>query len=341
MREQVGRVYLRWGMNLKAIVIGLGSMGQRRIRLLKMLDKTIEVVGIDILEARRTRAEIEFGIKTYERISTVDFEDHETAVAFVCASPLSHSTIISECLNAGLHTFTEINLSDNGYSDNVHLADSKGLVLFLSSTQMYRREIGYIRDAILKSNSKPSYIYHVGQYLPDWHPWENYKDFFVGDKRTNGCREIMAIEFPWLFDIFGFPEKWKVQKMRNSLLDIDYSDVFQILLGHPDGSNGIIQFDVVSRKAVRYFECISEDLYISWDGTPNGLKKYDYMLKEDRNITLYDIVDKRSGYSPSIIEDAYMDEIREFLNTIKGIAKPRYTFDKDEKILRLINEIGA
>ena len=52
---------------------------------------------------------------------------------------------------------------------------------------------------ILQEFSRPvNYIYHIGQYLPDWHPWENYKNFFVGDKRTGGVREIFGIDLPWL-----------------------------------------------------------------------------------------------------------------------------------------------
>ncbi|MDE6927475.1 MAG: hypothetical protein K2P06_01985, partial [Muribaculaceae bacterium] len=66
------------------------------------------------------------------------------------------------------------------------------------------------------------YIYHVGQYLPEWHPWENYQDFFVGDKRTNGCREIMAIEFPWLIETFGEIREVSVLHDKMSHLNIDY-----------------------------------------------------------------------------------------------------------------------
>lgn len=32
---------------MKVAVIGLGSMGKRRIRLLKHFDKNIEIIGID------------------------------------------------------------------------------------------------------------------------------------------------------------------------------------------------------------------------------------------------------------------------------------------------------
>ena len=230
-------------------------------------------------------------------------------------------------------------LVDTGYEENMKLAADKGLVLFLSSTPMYRRETQFIKDAVTESTTKKSYIYHVGQYLPDWHPWENYKDFFVGDKRTNACREIMAIEFPWLFDTFGHPVRWDVQKSRKSSLDIDYPDSYSILFEHSGGNSGTVIIDVVSRKAVRNFECMAEDLYISWDGTPDGLKRYVPDRREDINAGLYDSVDKRSEYSASIIENAYLAEIEEFMDVIKGQKEPRYSFGKDKKILSVIDGI--
>lgn len=68
---------------------------------------------------------------------------------------------------------------------------------------MYDAQIVAIEDKIKETNDSLTYIYHVGQYLPDWHPWESYKDFFIGKKETNGCREIYAIQLPWILDAFG------------------------------------------------------------------------------------------------------------------------------------------
>ena len=95
--------------------------------------------------------------------------------------------------------------------------------LFLSSTFFYREEIRYIRSKI-SNDKKWNYSYHIGQYLPDWHPWESYKDFFLGDKRTNGCREIMAIELPWLTGTFGEVDRVNVLSDKLTGLNIDYKD---------------------------------------------------------------------------------------------------------------------
>lgn len=95
--------------------------------------------------------------------------------------------------------FTELNLVSDGYEE--FTKDEYDNRLFLSSTLLYRKDIQYIKDRV--GEERVNYVYHVGQYLPDWHPWESYKDFFVGDKRTNGCREIMAIDLPWIESAFG------------------------------------------------------------------------------------------------------------------------------------------
>ena len=106
-------------------------------------------------------------------------------------------------LDAGLPVFTELNLVSDGYDALTAKAAEKGVPLFLSSTMLYRAETQYIKAQVQAFEKSVNYIYHIGQYLPDWHPWENYKNFFVGDKRTGGVREIFAIDLPWLLDAFG------------------------------------------------------------------------------------------------------------------------------------------
>ena len=177
---------------MNIVVIGLGSMGKRRIRLLKEMYSEYSIMGVDGREDRRKEANEMFGIETFEAIGQAR-DTKRIDNAFVCTSPLSHNAIIKECLENGWNVFTEINLVIDGYQENMKLAEKKGIKLFLSSTFFYREEIKKIRKE-LEGKSNLNYIYHVGQYLPDWHPWENYEDFFIGDKRTNGCREIMAFD---------------------------------------------------------------------------------------------------------------------------------------------------
>ena len=188
---------------MKLLIVGLGSMGKRRARLTKGIDAAIQIVGVDTAESRRDEA-IRLGLAdaAYATIGEAVAAEHPDA-ALVCTAPLAHAAVIGELLDHDLPVFTELNLVSDGYRENMAKAVAKKLPLFLSSTMLYRRETQYIKQQVAEFGKPVHYIYHIGQYLPDWHPWENYKNFFVGNARTGGVREIFGIDLPWLLDAFG------------------------------------------------------------------------------------------------------------------------------------------
>lgn len=318
-------------------VIGLGSMGKRRIRLIKEMYPDSHIVGVDGREDRRKDAADQFGIGTF---SSVDEIGSNVNCAFICTSPLSHASIINRCLKRKWHVFTELNLVPEQYSENIRLAKEKGCVLFLSSTFLYREEIKYIQSKIT-TDKKWNYIYHIGQYLPDWHPWENYKDFFIGDKRTNGCREIMAIELPWLLASFGKVIGTQVLSDKMTDLNIGFDDNYLVLLSHENGNKGLLMVDVVSPVAVRKLEVYSEGKYISWNGTPDSICEFDTLSKKTASVSLNEQAEHMEGYSAFVVENAYKNEIRAFFRAISDGEEPIYGFEQDREILYLIETIGA
>lgn len=322
---------------MRVLVIGLGSMGKRRIRLIKQIDRSIYIIGLDSKQERREETEKFFNIETVSELKIA--LEKKCDCAFICTSPLSHADLIETCLSHKMHVFTEINLVADKYDLNMKIAQEKQRVLFLSSTFLYRDEIRYIQQEVENSESLLSYTYHIGQYLPDWHPWEEYTDFFVGDIRTNGCREIMAIDFPWLYKTFGKIKDIQVKGGKKTGLKIAYNDSYLLLVEHETGVQGTIMVDVVSRKAVRNLEIYGEDLYISWDGTPEGLKQYNIEEKEEYAVKLYSGVDKQTGYASFVIENAYKNEILVFFNEIQGKTQNVYDFEDDKYVLELLDNI--
>ncbi|SMC39436.1 Gfo/Idh/MocA family protein [Sporomusa malonica] len=320
---------------MRVAVLGLGSMGNRRIRLISKYSETIQIVGVDINEERRRKCELEYGVETFCSLTDAAHID----CAFVCTGPLSHSEIIMQCLKQGIHVFSELNLVVDGYEDNIALAKQKELVLFMSSTFLYRDEIKQIKNSMQQANCMLNYTYHIGQYLPDWHPWESYKDFFVGNKRSNGCREIFAIELPWLSELFGDIVEVNVLKSKMSNLDINYDDNYLVLIQHASGYKGTLAVDVVSRKAVRNLEVFGEHLYLHWDGSPTGLYVYDFEAKVDVNIQAYVEIDQLDNYSGFIVENAYLNEVISFFDAITEKKMPVYSFEKDKEILKIIDRI--
>ena len=320
-------------------VIGLGSMGKRRIRLIKDNFPEINVVGIDNNKERCDEVKSLFNIEVYTD-SMEFFNKNSFDAVFISTPPLTHSSIITQALNSNLNVFTEINLVSDGYGDNLKLSSQKELILFLSSTQLYRKEINYINSKVTESNKTTNYIYHIGNYLPDWHPWESYKNFFVGNKKTNGCREILAIELPWIVNVFGDISRIHVSRNKITNLEIDYPDSFFINIIHKNGSNGALIVDLASRKAVRNLEIINEDMYISWDGTPQGFEEFDFDVNEMKKLNLYDEISSENDYNQTIIENAYLEEIKDFFKVLSGENNEGlHSFEKDKYVLDIIDII--
>jgi uncharacterized protein YkuJ len=162
----------------------------------------------------------------------------------------------------------------------------------------------------------------------------------VGDKRTNGCREIFAIELPWIIKTFGKIKNLQILKDKISSLDLDYKDSYIVLLEHETGHKGVLNVDIVSRKAIRSFEAYSESLHLFWKGTPNSLEKYDFDRKDLTKITTYENIEKDNRYAENIIENAYLEELETFIKKIKENKDlDRYTFEDDLYTLELIDKI--
>lgn len=324
---------------MKIAIIGLGSMGKRRIRLLRNNYNHITVYGVDVRKDRQAEVRSLHGIETYDSLDTLISHEEITAV-MVCTSPITHQEIIRQAINYGLHVFTELNLLHNYYDELMRKAEACDVKLFMSSTMLYRKEVQHIQSLVASSDQNITYRYHVGQYLKDWHPWESYQDFFVAHQQTNGCRELMAIELPWLTSTFGQIQDFHVESGKITGLKIDYPDHFSILLKHESGIVGTLNINVISRVAKRSLEIIGENLQLEWEGSPTSLQVWDEELATMKHVSTYARYEKDDAYSKTIIEDAYLEEIREFLSYIEGeVATTRYSFAEDKSILQLIDRI--
>ena len=313
-------------------------MGKRRLRLLSE-HNDIELFGIDSQESRREEVKEKFCITCFKSIAEAA-EAEKIQAAVISTSPLSHAAIINECLTHNLHVFTEINLVQDGYEENMALAKEKNLVLFLSSTFLYRKETQTIIEKVQNAKCLLNYIYHVGQYLPDWHPWESYNSYFIGNSRTNGCREIMAIDLPWVVSAFGPIKNISSIKSKNTGLDINYNDNYLITIEHENGHKGVFAVDVVARKSGRNLEIFGEYLHLSWNGTPVSLNVYNIEGKKDEVVKFDDASEHAEGYAAFVTENPYREELNSFLKQIEDRNfTPKWDFEKDKVILDIIDQI--
>ena len=324
---------------MNVLIVGLGSMGKRRLRLLQKEYPDYQICGVEFSEERRKAVDAEYSIRcfasTEEALSSATFN-----LGFVCTPPATHHEVIKTLLEHQINVFTEINLLNKGYDELLEIAKEKRVKIFMSSTLLYRKEVQTITELVKQQKQPLQYTYHVGQYLPDWHPWESYKNFFVGNNETNGCREIFAIQLPWIFQCFGKSVSVPyVSRQKISDLEITYPDSYLVALEHESGNRGIFVVDVVSRKATTSLEIVGENIHIIWDGKPEGLKVYNFESKDFESISLYDSYEQNTNYAANIIEDAYLAEITCFINWIEGKQTPHYYLEDDAHTLEIIDKI--
>ncbi len=105
--------------------------------------------------------------------------------------------------------------------------------------------------------ARVSYIYHIGQYLPDWHLGK-LQGFFCGGRRHGGVREILGIELPWLVDAFG---RWKRYGQQDKLtaLEITVCDSVFVSLRHQNVNKRVFGRGCGGPKAgAQFWSCFGE-----------------------------------------------------------------------------------
>lgn len=314
---------------MKFLVVGLGSMGKRRIRNLKHL-KAGEIIGFDIKKERREEAERLYGIKTFDDFNSAMLGNPN--VLIISTPPNLHTRYAIIAAKRNLHFFTEASVVDDGMDELISICKTKEIVAAPSCTMRFNPAVQKIRELVLSERiGRPyTFTYHSGQYLPDWHPWEDYRKFYVSQKETGAAREIVSFELVWLTWIFGTVDKISCFKGRVSDLDIDIDDVYQIILKFNSGVIGHMLVDVLSRVPYRSLRIIGREGVIEWNWLT---KKINLFTTGENKWSTYEVDEgsPEKGYIAG--ELMYVEEMRALLNAIEGKAKYPYTLEEDKRIL--------
>lgn len=233
---------------MKFLVVGLGSMGKRRVRNLQALGGN-EIAGFDIRPDRVAEAVGRYGILGFAGFEPALKEFAPDALV-ISTSPAEHMDYAWLAFERGLPCFIEASVVHADRILALHQANrDRGLVMAPSCTMRYFPGPKKVKE-LLRANAigKVLYFnYQTGQYLPDWHPWEKVEDFYVSRRDTGGCREIVPFELSWLNDLFGDPEPAALVKAQRGDFGADIDDVYHCLLRYPEGIVGNLTVEVLSR----------------------------------------------------------------------------------------------
>jgi len=321
---------------MRFIVIGLGSMGKRRIRCLRYLGHN-EIVGFDLRDDRRKEVEEKYQITTYNDIgkALVDFSPD----AFIISVPPDkHHIYMKMAIQHKKHFFVEASVLDTDYDYIKEALKNSNIVAAPSATMLFHPAIKKIMNLINSGElgKISNIIFHSGQYLPDWHTYEKVSDFYVSNPTTGGAREIVPFELTWLTHVFGFPKR--VCGNVRKTIDIEgaekIDDTYNILLDY-ENFLGAITIDVVSRHATRRLLINGDKKQLVWDWNQNNIQLY-YPEIGKWKIVEYRMMNAEEGYNPNIGENMYIDEIKLFIDAIEGKDSFINTIKNDHNVLKLL-----
>ena len=323
---------------MKALVIGLGSMGRRRVRCLRQLGvQAIE--GFDPRADRRAQAAQEYGIPVRERLAAEDLRGFDVVV--ISTPPDHHHTAMAWAIEAGKPCFVEASVIRDPLPALDAKARGKGVVVAPSCTLRFHSAIRDITQVVRSGRygKACNFSYHCGQYLPDWHPWEKVTDYYVGNPLTGGAREIVPFELTWLVDALGWPVQVQGTKLRTTDVGAPIDDTYAAVLRF-DGFVGTLVVDVVARQAVRKLTLNFERASLSWDWDGGVVRVWE--AEPGRLVELHQPKTvAHAGYHQNIGEAMYVAEVEAFLAAAQGRGTFPHSLQDDIRVLSLLEQIEA
>lgn len=331
---------------MKALVIGAGSMGCRRLRDLTHL-KTGEVILFEPVPQRCSEISAFFGVRGFTKWE--DALAEEPSVMVISTPPALHETYVRQAIDRKLHAFAEVPFvyEENVLAEIVAQAPSYPGTLGVSHTIRYYPPYRLIYDLLHEDAiGKPLYIeYSLGNYLPDWHTYENYRDFYAGDVRLGGAgmdmilHELNPIQW-WMGPISTVAGRLS----KVSSLEINGPDSHDALLVFECGATGFLHHDVIERGTLgRHVRIVGEDGTLEWHQNLPEVRLFEARSGENRQLPFDQAADweealaasqevarvlagqrVRSGQLPGQSGDAfhyescYLREMRHFLDAALG-----------------------
>jgi len=321
---------------MKILQIGLGSMGKRRIRNLQALGLK-DITGFDFRADRRRGAENKYGIKTTDALSP-DLISASYAL-IISTPPDKHLEYIRLAVESAKPAFIEASVIKDGLPELAKMASEKNILIAPSCTLRFHPAIKTIKDIVLSGRYGKicNFVYHMGQYLPDWHSWEDIRDFYVSKRETSASREMVPFELTWILDITGMPSEIFAFYGKTHDMGVDIEDTYSINLKF-DNFLGAVLVDVVSRYAVRSLTLNLEKAQIKWSWDEKVVKLFD--ANEKSWVHYYEREGQaEAGYNKNIIESMYIEEMQAFMNAVNGISQFPNTLDDDIKILSILEGV--
>ena len=314
--------------NMKFLVVGCGSIGKRHIENLQILGIS-DLIAVDTQEKRRNEVETKFKIKTFPNVDAAFA--HGMDVAIICTPNKYHVENAIRAAKSGCHLFIEKPLSDSPANLDTLLdeIEKRHLKTFVGCNFKFDPGMIYTKQ-LIDENSIGKVISvrsQFGQYLPNWHPWEDYRNTYSARKDLGGGVLLDRIhEINYLRWLLGEIKEVYALIGHLSQLDIDTEDVSEILARFCSGAFGSIHLDYIRPVYDCSLEVVGDKGIIQWKFQNHQVHWYraDEKMWQSKQWNEYDI------------NQMYRDEMENFLGILQGEKRVENDIHEGIKDLQII-----
>jgi predicted dehydrogenase len=318
---------------MKFLIAGLGSVGRRHLRNLIALGER----DIILYRTRKsTLPEDELGDFPTETELEAALAYHPDA-AIISTPTALHLDVAIPAAASGCHLFLEKPISHNLHQlDELKTAlnEGGGQVLvgfqfrFHPGLQQVHRWL--LEGAIGRPVSARA---HWGEYLPGWHPWEDYRlSYSARPDLGGGVLLTLCHPFDYLRWLLG-----EVNCVRGLTgifgdLGLQVEDTAEVILSFMAGSIGSVHLDYYQQPPVHRLEIVGTQGSIQWDNA-DGMAR---LFRSNEKTW--------QAFSPPVgfeRNHMFLDEMRHFLAVIRGETQPICSLFDGQRALEVALAVHA
>jgi predicted dehydrogenase len=316
---------------MKFLIVGLGSIGRRHLKNLLSLGER------DIMLCRsRPTASSTFLVE--EEMATFPVEtDLQAALAHcpdavIVSNPTAlHLPVAIAAAQAGCAILIEKPLSHSLEGvDRLQAAAKQGDAPVLVGFQFrfhpgLQKTAEFLKDGAIGRTL--SVRAHWGEYLPGWHPWEDYRQGYSARVDLGGG-VVLTLSHPldYLRWLLGEVQSLWAFADRLSDLQINVEDTAEIGLRFENGILGSLHLDYNQQPPSHRLEIIGAQGTLRWDNADGEVALY------RSSVGSWEYFPPPSGFERNHL---FLDEMRHFLAVLRRVTQPACTLEDGIQALNL------
>lgn len=311
---------------MNILIVGCGSIGERHIRnLIGISDHTI--IAFDTSNERLDFIKERFNVVTCDNLEQCF--NYGIDAVIVCTPPSTHIQIANQAIANGAHVFIEKPISDclDDLDGLIKKAANNNKIISVGYCFRFCEGLKMVKNFI--DSGKIGRILSInaefGQYLPDWRPWQNYKQSYTAKKELGGGIILDGShEIDYLYWLVGDVREVFCFADKISDLEVETEDTAETLLRFSNGAIGEIHLDFTQRAYSRNCKIIGEMGTLIWDFGEQTVRFYSANSKEWET---YDV--------DADVNLMYIEEMMHFLECIDNSSIPLIDATKGKRVLEI------